>query len=59
MIDMRVIWGHIEKGLCPFCKRPLVYYNGSLGYEAYRCYSCGLINDINGIHIEPVIQYGF
>ena len=41
----------LKKNLCIFCKTPLKYYDGCLGYEAMKC-SCGLTVDHNGIHLE-------
>lgn len=37
---------------CPFCKGELKYYDGALGYEAYRCYSCKIAVDHNGLQLE-------
>lgn len=31
---------------CPYCKIPLEYYHGVLGYESYQCPKCHYdIND--------------
>lgn len=42
----------IKKNICPFCGQNLRYYDGALGYEAMRCFDCGVTVDNNGIHIE-------
>ena len=46
--------GGLKNNTCPFCGKPLKYYDGALGYEANRCYDCGLISDHNGLSFEVV-----
>lgn len=38
---------NLKENKCPFCKIPLKYYDGCLGYEALKC-SCGFYTDIQG-----------
>lgn len=42
----------LSKNTCPFCKKPLKYYSGLLGYEAMKCEHCGLTIDHTGMHLE-------
>jgi tRNA(Ile2) C34 agmatinyltransferase TiaS len=42
----------MQNGMCPFCGKELRWYDGCLGYEAYRCYDCHFIIDHFGIHLE-------
>ena len=37
---------------CPFCNKALKFYDGCLGYEAYRCYDCGINIDNNGLQLD-------
>ena len=41
----------LKQNKCPFCKKPLSYYHGFLGYEALKC-TCGFFVDHSGIHLE-------
>jgi tRNA(Ile2) C34 agmatinyltransferase TiaS len=44
----------IRNCICPFCGKKLKYYDGALGYEAYRCYNCNLSLDHFGIQIDDL-----
>jgi hypothetical protein len=50
--SIAVFKNNIKNGLCPFCRERMVYYDGALGYEACRCYSCKLSIDNSGIHLD-------
>ena len=44
----------LVEGICPFCHNKLTFYNGSLGYEAMRCYDCNFSLDRNGFHLDDL-----
>lgn len=39
----------LKDGKCPFCGMKLEYYDGALGYEAWRCYRCSFETDHSGM----------
>lgn len=43
---------NVKNGNCPFCSKKLKWYDGSLGYEAYRCYGCKFTIDHFGMHLD-------
>jgi hypothetical protein len=51
-MDIKEFKKLLASNKCPFCKNELKYYDGALGYEAYKCYSCKITLDHNGIHLE-------
>ena len=52
LADLKEFNSNIKNGNCPFCGKKLKWYDGSLGYEAYRCYGCKLAIDLSGIHLD-------
>ena len=42
----------LQNGTCPFCGKALKWYDGCLGYEAFRCYDCHFIVDHYGFHLD-------
>ena len=50
--DLKEFKNNIRKSHCPFCGKALQWYDGSLGYEAYRCYDCNFIIDHFGMHLD-------
>jgi hypothetical protein len=46
----------LENGVCPFCKKKMKFYDGSLGYEALKCYKCKFTVDNTGINFEEVTE---
>lgn len=49
--DLKEFKDNFRKGICLFCGKKLKWYDGSLGYEAYRCYGCNLTLDHSGLHM--------
>ena len=56
MIDLQQFKKDLEANTCPFCKKKLKFYDGSLGYEALRCYDCNLSIDHTGIHLDKLSE---
>ncbi|RKY10143.1 MAG: hypothetical protein DRP56_01600 [Planctomycetota bacterium] len=52
LADIKEFKNKIKNGTCPFCGAPLKWYDGSLGYEASRCYRCKFIIDSFGMHFD-------
>ena len=52
MADIEAFKDNVRKSKCPFCGKKLEWYDGGLGYEAYRCYSCKFTADHFGIHLD-------
>ena len=50
--DLRGFKANLRKEICPFCGKKLKWYDGSLGYEAYRCYGCKFTSDHSGLHLD-------
>jgi len=50
--DIREFKDSLRRGNCPFCGKKLKWYEGCLGYEAYRCYDCKFISDHSGLHLD-------
>jgi hypothetical protein len=51
-MDIKEFKKLLASNKCPFCERELKYYDGALGYEALKCYSCKIDIDHNGLHWE-------
>jgi len=51
-MDLKEFKKLLASDICPFCKGKLKYYDGAMGYEAYRCYSCKIAVDHNGLQLE-------
>ena len=49
-LDIKEFKKLLASNKCPFCKGELKYYDGALGYEALKCYSCKIDIDHNGLH---------
>ena len=52
--DRQKFKDNIRNGNCPFCGKELSWYDGSLGYEAYRCYGCNFAIDHFGIQLDDL-----
>ena len=50
MTDLKQFKKRLENNICPFCKEKLKYYDGALGYEAYKCKDCDLTINHNGLY---------
>ena len=52
LADIKEFKDNIKHGTCPFCGKKLKWYDGSLGYGAYRCYICKFVINHFGMHFD-------